>query len=869
MKRLTTVLTTVFAALLLALTLPTVSYASETDGVTVALTSDKDAYQAGEAVTLTVEVENASNVVVTDVAWQIALPDGVEVEDATALTGTVAEIRPHMTWTGEVVGEAAQDTTVVPPSGGSTEENPETTETDKTPQDSSDIPATGDAALLTVGVLVVAGVVAVGFGLVSKKRGARTFVILAVLVATAGAMALPAKRAYAADTPTSESASCTFTVNGTPQTASVSVAYQAAGDSGSDGSRVHYALLPGVASIEQSTGAGTTFTFPSDDATVAVGDMAALEPTDENPEGAAGTVTGVTTADGFTTITIDQAENAADVFKSVDIKVRTEVDFSEFEPDADFKWGWPQLVKRCNVELENELDLKLTGSSGRTKKSSFLLNKKPISIPLSHGLYAFLNFKAEVSLNGEVSVTADIIGTGGVTYKQSSGFDVYAESDADVSIDAEAKFKAYFAPYVNLNLLSAEIIDVQTSLGPGADAKHIVRPTGMVCNQVDGYLGWDVSCGENTLWMDVAGLTFEKTLWDEDNSPLKFKFHFEDGTLVDDCTWREPVEPDNPDEPEDPDTPVDPDEPEGPEDGVTPESDFEWTVDDTTGRVVITNYIGASADVVVPATIDSKPVGAINGPVFMDPDHIKFPDGLSISFEEGSQITYIHSIGYNGTATIAALDLSNATELTTLTLYSAGGLEELDFSGLTKLEEVDLRAEDADFDWDADTGTGNLAKVTFKDNDALTDLTIISNSKKFVSLDLSEAPAVKWLEVRDSGLRELDLSGNSSLIFLYCTGNDLRELDLSAQYRLQDLEAGWNYLTSVKLPDNGELKIIDLNNNLLETLDVSPLASNCWQPELQLQYNRLSTDEVTRLQNFQEGRFPDADWTLTPQGAEV
>lgn len=926
MKKWATRISSVLAALLLALALPMSGYASELDGVEVTLTSDKDSYRAGDAIVLTVEVQNASDATATNVSWQVDLPEGIEADGEETLSGTVKEISPHRFWTTQVEVQASRDGSIPVEDDPTTQQSTihqttAPTSADKTSSNAS-IPSTGDNTAVVVGALALGGVAVVGLGLALKKRGAgKTFVVLALLVATAASLALPKQQAYAEDAAAKESTTCVLSVDGTSRTVSVAVTYTlTGGDDGSDGNRIHYVFLSNVTLIDDYTGSGTTASYPDGSYSVAVGDQVAFAPTDENPQGSTGIVTNVSTADGVTTVTIDQSADIADTFKSIDIKVSAPVDYSTFEPadgveiddeaavaalsarsaravelpdlklkidkelgehtsikgtvklantiDADIKWGWPSLVKRCSVELDSNLAFKITGSAKLEKKSSFLLNKKPITVTLPHGFFAFINFKAEVSLAGEVSVTADVSTNAGVSYKKGAGLNPHARlTNSDVSVEAAAKFKAMFAPYINLNFWSAELFDVQVSVGPGADAERVKRPTGMVCNQVDGYLGLDLTAGENTMWARNLHLTAEKNFWDEDTSPLKFKFHFEDGKLVDDCTWQEPVEPDDPDTPDTPDEPDQPEEPDTPEEpAVTPEGDFEYMLDDD-GTAIINDYHGESSNVVVPVTIDGAPVAAVS---FSALDAAAYPDGISLSFEKGSEVSRIifRYYGYEGDARISALDLSNAKNLLYIDLEGAGEIQELDFSGLTKLEKAYIKADDAEYDWDADTGTGKLAKITFKDNDALTNLVLEPNSKKLTSLDLSGAPALEWLDVSSAGLREINVNQNNNLLFLLVSATDLKKLDVSNLHGLQDLEVGWNYLTSIALPSHGELKVIDLNNNLLETLDVSPLASNYWQPELNLQYNRLSSDEVDRLESFQKEHFPDATWTLTPQGPE-
>ena len=905
MKRFSAFITTVLAAVMLAFAAPAIGYADEADGVTVTLATDKDAYAAGETVKLTVEIENASNAVATDVSWRVELPEGVSVDDETALSGTVEEIRPHMTWTSTFTGQAEH----IAGTGGTTPTTGDTT------SDTGDtIPATGDSTLAIVGALVVGGAVVVGLGIVCRKRAARTLAILVLAVGLAGAAALPARSAYADETQPGATGTCAFTVDGVEQIASVSASYTLTGDDGSgDGNRVHFAYTPGTVSIEAYEGAGSTVSFPADAYNVKVGDIVALTATDANPEGGAGTVGSVSTVDGVTTITFEQATEATQVFKTINLDVYSTVDFSDFEPadgvviddtpeiasrsaravelpklklkvnkklgknakiegtvkfgstlDFDFDWSWTQFLKKCSFELENDLDLKVSGKSERKLNvDPIKLNKNPIRVPLTHGLYATFNLSLDVSFTGEVSLKTELTGVYGLEYTKKKGFDAIAESDADVSLDANAKLKGYIAPYVGLELLKLEIIDVQFGGGVAGDVTHVTRPTGMVCDDLDAYVGCEISCGENTGWMKKVGLTFEKEIWNEKTSPFSLLFHYEDGELVDECTWKEekPEEPENPDIPENPDDPDEPENPENPGGDVTETSDFIYyqAID---GTIEISGYTGESADVVVPVEIDGIPVGQID---LMAIDASACPEGISLSFEEGSQVTSLSTWGLDESdAKIVALDLSNAKELVELNLREAGSIPVLDLTGLTKLEKASFNANDADYDRDTNTGTGALEKVVISGNTALTNLTIEASSAKVEAINLAGAPNLEYAVIGNCGVRSLTLS-NEFLKMLDVYGTQLKVLDLSGCSGLWAVDARFNKLTSVTFHPRGFLARVDLSYNLLETLDVSPLAKNQFVVALDLCNNRLPADEVARLQAFHDDHFPDSEWDLDSQ----
>ena len=95
-----------------------------------------------------------------------------------------------------------------------------------------------------------------------------------------------------------------------------------------------------------------------------------------------------------------------------------------------------------------------------------------------------------------------------------------------------------------------QIVDAAVGAGVDGTAKTTVRETGMVCSDLSGYAYADVEVGLKTDYLVWLGWTFDKDIFAESNSPLKFKWHWEDGSRVPECTYgkEEADDPDGPGE---------------------------------------------------------------------------------------------------------------------------------------------------------------------------------------------------------------------------------------------------------------------------------------------------------------------------------
>ena len=155
---------------------------------------------------------------------------------------------------------------------------------------------------------------------------------------------------------------------------------------------------------------------------------------------------------------------------------------------------------------------------------------------------------------------------------------------------------------------------------------------------------------------------------------------------------------------------------------------------------------------------------------------------------------------------ITAIDLSNATTITELDLHQ-NNLTALDLSKLAALDKLTI-------------GVNNFETIDLSANTELT--TFDANC------------------TADGNLTSLDLSKNTKLSTLKANNNKIQTIDLSKNLSLKNIYLVGNGLTAVDFGENTTAKIyISLNNNKLETLDVTAL-TGLSKGSLLLQNNNLS-----------------------------
>lgn len=103
---------------------------------------------------------------------------------------------------------------------------------------------------------------------------------------------------------------------------------------------------------------------------------------------------------------------------------------------------------------------------------------------------------------------------------------------------------------------------------------------------------------------------------------------------------------------------------------------------------------------------------------------------------------------------------------------------------------------------------------------------LISEAVYFTTIDLSDCPSLKRLDIKSSLgelNEELDLSAQKDLVYLDCSGGALVQLHLEHNSKLEVLKCAGNQLTGLSISHLKQLKELDCSQNQLTELDLSNL----------------------------------------------
>lgn len=167
---------------------------------------------------------------------------------------------------------------------------------------------------------------------------------------------------------------------------------------------------------------------------------------------------------------------------------------------------------------------------------------------------------------------------------------------------------------------------------------------------------------------------------------------------------------------------------------------------------------------------------------------------------------------------VRAIDLSRATELQVLDVYS-NGLTSLDLS--KNLNLVTLNCYN-----------NPLKSLDLSANTKLNRLS--ANNTQLTGLDLSKNTALTYLSLNQNQLTNIDLSHNTALISLYLLDNQLETLDLS---------------------NNTALTYVSVNKNKLTSLDVTSCTSLGSLFCMENQLTELRAENVTKSVNCSKNKF--------------
>ncbi|MCF6413088.1 S-layer homology domain-containing protein [Collinsella tanakaei] len=344
------------------------------------------------------------------------------------------------------------------------------------------------------------------------------------------------------------------------------------------------------------------------------------------------------------------------------------------------------------------------------------------------------------------------------------------ESNAGGDISGSLEGKIGYEVVAAVKLFNITAADAGAEGGGAGNWKQENHPS-LTCEDLDFWYYFEAFFAKDTKWLQGFKGTWE--IFNEDNSPLKLSLHFENGKLVDSCTWDPSAE-----KPEDPENPSNPDDPS---DELTPNpaTDFLYEIADWDWGygVYINGYIGDDPTVVIPEQIEGVDVVALS----IDEYYSNFSDlnlslasklkSVSLGLLESSivfgDLDLLESIDItSGTTIVGDFDCYQCENLEIFSCDNASSAGPINFQGKVHYNTLNLVTLYI-------TGT-NLVDMTI---DAAPNLkNVIIAGAPMASIDLGYCPNLNSLVIVDTLISELDLSQFPNLEYLDCYGNQIDDL---------------------------------------------------------------------------------------------
>ncbi|MDR2911151.1 MAG: hypothetical protein LBV47_07310 [Bacteroidales bacterium] len=168
------------------------------------------------------------------------------------------------------------------------------------------------------------------------------------------------------------------------------------------------------------------------------------------------------------------------------------------------------------------------------------------------------------------------------------------------------------------------------------------------------------------------------------------------------------------------------------------------------------------------------------------------------------------------------INISKAHALTNLESRTAPLRTALDLTDNHKLENLVLNK------------TG-VSLLDLSNNSELLSLSV-NNNKNIAKLNVSKLTKLKELYCSGNKLTELNINNNPELLYFSCENNKITELDVSKCPKLIFINCALNQLPTIDVSENAMLSTINISDNNIEVLDLqqNPAIKRC-------SYNTLKT----------------------------
>ena len=481
-----------------------------------------------------------------------------------------------------------------------------------------------------------------------------------------------------------------------------------------------------------------------------------------------------------------------------------------------------------------ELDSSMVGNLGISYEGKLLLGK--LGEGVTAEIYLVVGADGTISLDWKLPTASAMVGVRNNTPAVDFDADT-SESKLESTAGIEGKLGVEAAVKVKLFGMLAGDAGLEAGLGSELTTQH---HTGLTCDNLDAWFYLQTFFARET--KALKKFEINQVIFDEDNTPLFLTFHFENGTLVDACTWK-PEDP-NPGNPDEPTNPI-PDEPDSPstdvpkkaevktengltyaigdfvsEDGEVYSGSWETYLQEKWAHATELDYQAIGSRIEYGGYVSGEQNAASFGGTMWSCGRGAYVLGYtgntgSITVPKalgGYDVVYVSII--NGEVNV---DASRAANVKAVNCQSYTGV--INFGDLNALENISLQGCTIPGDFDASQCeavrditfyavqfNGKIAfAVDNLENFGMEMATAVgvfslANAPKLKEvavvavgineLDLDNCKNLESLTIWDTGITELDISGFPNLSYLSCGGNNISDIGSLQEWLAQPGHSG-------------------------------------------------------------------------------
>lgn len=249
---------------------------------------------------------------------------------------------------------------------------------------------------------------------------------------------------------------------------------------------------------------------------------------------------------GKTTITVSEMgdvslEGEADLGDNYSFTYTVEVARPEVSYDFDMKFVPTLNVKNAYVKIKKGLTVtgeygKKIEKNGKKKTGRILLGKVPVVGSKVAGITVSIELVLDVE--GTISVECTVEGTSGVQILENKPHKI---CDIDISATYGVAGETKVGPELGIaaEFFNQNVLSFSLDAGIRIGGSGTIRSSGDICfdGGITAYA--ELNALEDTIIEDILDIKMTWEIWNEYNSPLKVKAHFENLKIVPGCSFED------------------------------------------------------------------------------------------------------------------------------------------------------------------------------------------------------------------------------------------------------------------------------------------------------------------------------------------